>query len=246
MGGAAGDGGRHHRRLFPDEPDRASFAEVRHAVSGRGADVVRRDGRQYRGGLARHRRDRVVRRPDLFRVQGRAGPGADVLSGRGSFHAFELARPVGAGLVFLPVHVAVPASDLPQRHGDDPQVHRFLRAGRLHRDVRAGDLDIGADRHFQPVAAAQPAGRRLGDRSYGECGDADRRLLRGTVAQFRRLLPFRAGREGDEGRQFPGASGQFHRLCHHHRHRHRRHRQGIRRGDHGSRQPSSSASAIPG
>src|SRR6202046_237143 len=32
----AGDGGRHHSGVFPDEPDRTSVAAIRHAVSGGG------------------------------------------------------------------------------------------------------------------------------------------------------------------------------------------------------------------
>src|ERR1700733_6549900 len=31
MGSAVGDGGRHHHRLLPDEPDRAPLVEIRHA-----------------------------------------------------------------------------------------------------------------------------------------------------------------------------------------------------------------------
>ena len=182
MGSAARDGGRHHHRLFPDEPDRAAVAEIRHAVSGGGADVVRRDGRQYRGRPARHCRYRLVRRADLLRVQGRAGAGAGILSRRRGVDAFRFCRPYGARLGQLSVHVVVSASDLPQRHGDDPQVHRFLRPGRLRRDVCARDLDPGADRHVQPVAAAKSASRRLGARAYGERGDVDRGLFRGAAA----------------------------------------------------------------
>jgi len=59
------------------------------------------------------------------------------LSRRRGAHPEQLPRPVRARLVQLPFHVGVSAADLPQRHGDDPQVHRFLRARRLHRDVRA-------------------------------------------------------------------------------------------------------------
>ena len=51
-------------------------AEIRHAFSGRGADVVRRHGRQHRRRSARHRRHRLVRRADLFCLQSRAGAGA--------------------------------------------------------------------------------------------------------------------------------------------------------------------------
>ena len=68
---------------------------------GGGADVVRRHGRQYRGRLARHRRHRLVRRADLFCFQSRAGAGAGVFSRRRSVDAWQLSRPVGAGLVLV-------------------------------------------------------------------------------------------------------------------------------------------------
>ena len=60
--------------LFPDEPDRASVAALRHPVSGGGTHLVRRHGRQPCGHGARRRRHRLVRRADLLRLQG--GPGA--------------------------------------------------------------------------------------------------------------------------------------------------------------------------
>ena len=58
----------------------------------------------------------------------------------------RLRRPRHAGLDQLPVHVVLPADDLPARHGDDPQVHRLLRPGGLRRDVRADGLDPVARR----------------------------------------------------------------------------------------------------
>ena len=165
MAGAARDAGRHHHRLLPDEPDRAPVAEIRHAVSGGRAHVVRRHGRQPRRDGARHRRHRLVRRADLFRLQGGPGAGLDVVSRRRACTHNNFFGLSTLGWVSFPVHVVLPAADLPERHGDHPQVHRFLRAGRLRGDVRAGDLDPGADRHVEPVAAAQSAAARPAQRS---------------------------------------------------------------------------------
>ena len=51
-------------------------------VSGGRADVLWRDGRQSRGDPARRRRHRLVWRANLFRVQGGAGAGPDLVSRR--------------------------------------------------------------------------------------------------------------------------------------------------------------------
>ena len=64
--------------------------------------------------------------------------------------------PRRARLGQLPVHVVLPAADLPARHGDDPQVHRLLRPGGLRRDVRADGLDPLPRR----VRLAEPDARR--------------------------------------------------------------------------------------
>ncbi len=177
--------------------------------------------------FARHRRHRVVRRANLLRLQSRSGAGADILSGRGSVDAFAFHRPVVAGLGLLPLHVAVSTPDLSQRHGDHPQIHRFLRPGCLRRDVRAGDLGFDAERTVESFASTRPAGRGLGAWAYGERGHADRRLLCRAVAQFRRLLPICEKRAGDEARQLLRPSGQLHRLRDHHRDRDGGHREGV-------------------
>ncbi len=66
---------------------------------------------------------------------------------------------IAARLGELPVHVVLPADHLPLRHGDDPQVHRFLRAGRLRGDVRARHLDHVAERGSRACRCSCAAGR---------------------------------------------------------------------------------------
>jgi hypothetical protein len=87
-----------------------------------------------------------------YGVQTGAGAGAHVLSGRAGADAFRICRTFGIGLVLLFIHVVFPAGDLSQRHGDDPQVHRFLRPGGLSGDVNFGRLDFMEGGIFRPFA----------------------------------------------------------------------------------------------
>ena len=179
--------GRHTGGLFPDEPDRASVAAVRHPVSGGRTHRVRRHGRQPRGRGPRRGRHRVVRRANLLRLQGSPGPHRHAGANGSRLDAQQHPRPVNARLVQFPFHVDLSARHFPQRHGADSPVHRLLWPGRLRGHVRDGDMDAVTDRVFQPVAATQPAGR-LGHCDHGrdgERGDADRGLFRGIAAQFR-------------------------------------------------------------
>ena len=245
MAGLAVDGGRYRRGLFSDESDRRPVAAIRRALSGGCAHVVRRDGRQPGGDCARHRRHRLVRRANLFCFEGGRGAGHHALAERGDAAAWRHARPLAARLGKLPVHVAVPASDLPQRHGDDPQIHRFLRPCSLCGDVRVGDLGDFANRTVEPVVAASAAGRGLDTRPHGECRDADRRLFRRAVVEFRRLLTFRQGTRGDEARKLPRPADQFPGLFDHHRDRDRGHRGKCSARPSWTQSASSSGSAIP-
>ena len=129
-------------RLLPDEPDRPAVAARGHPLPGDGAHLARRDGRQPRRHDPRRRRHRLVRRADLLRLQG-GGDDHPALRRprRRRCTNSGFVGPRHARLDQLPVHVVLPAADLPARHGDDPQVHRLLRPGRLRRDVRADGLD---------------------------------------------------------------------------------------------------------
>ena len=66
---------RHPGGLCADEPHRPAVAALRHSLSGGGAHQLRRRRRQSRRGGARHRRHRLVRRADLFRLEGGSGAG---------------------------------------------------------------------------------------------------------------------------------------------------------------------------
>ena len=61
----------------------APVAAIRHALSGGRAHVVRCHGRQPRRRRARHCRHRLVRRADLFCLQGGRGAGHDAMPERG-------------------------------------------------------------------------------------------------------------------------------------------------------------------
>ena len=106
-----------------------------HSLPGDGPGVVRRDGGQPRGHRARSRRHRLVRCADLFRLEG--GAGSDCYAGPrvSGPHAQQHHGPVYAGMVQFPLHVVLPAHHLPERNGAYPPVHRFLRPGRVCRDV---------------------------------------------------------------------------------------------------------------
>ena len=129
LAGSALDDRRHRGGFRPDESHRRAVAEIRRAVSGRGAHVVRRCGRQSRRHGPRHRRYRLVRRADLFRLQGRRGARHHAGARRDSLARRRLPRPVAARLGELSVHVAVPTSHLPQRHGND-SASSSISAGR--------------------------------------------------------------------------------------------------------------------
>ena len=116
--------------------DRPPVGALWHSLPGHGPCIVRRDGRQPRGHRARSRRHRLVRRADLFRLESGAGPcrNADPFVGRP--HAQQHHGAVHARMVQFPLHVVLSTHHLSERDGAHPQVHRFLRPGRLCRDVR--------------------------------------------------------------------------------------------------------------
>ncbi len=66
----------------------------------------------------------------------------------------------------LPVHVDLPGVHLPARDGNNPQVHRLLRAGRLCSDVCADGVDSVAGRPWKPEP---DAGRKGAERWRTVC-----------------------------------------------------------------------------
>ena len=123
-------------RLLPDEPDRPAVAALRHPVPGRwracpSASWAPTSPRIVRGvvgivwyGVQTYFASKAVQVLMLTFVP---APRPD---------AQRLRRPVHARVVQLPVHVVLPARIFLSGMETHPQVHRFLRTGRLRRHVR--------------------------------------------------------------------------------------------------------------
>ena len=210
------DGCRHHGRLFPDEPDRPAVADVRHPVPGGGAHVVRRDGRQPRGRRARHRRHRLVRRADLFRLEGRPGAGLDAVpSGARSADPQQLHRacPRWAGSASCSCGsssfvIFLSGMETIRKFIDfcGPAVYVVMFALAIWILTQTGFSSLS-------LQLSPPAPRDPRPRHDGQCGDADRGLFRGAAAQLRRLRALCAKSErGDEDRQLPRPAGQLPRV----------------------------------
>ena len=132
---------RHRHRHVPDQLGGAAGRRSRRALPGGLPPLLRRLRRQHRRHHPRPDRDRLVRHPDLRRLEGADHRRAQVLPGIRGLRAHALPGPVLSRLVRLPDHVDRPVPGVLPGHEGDHRVHRLGRPGRLLRHVPADVLD---------------------------------------------------------------------------------------------------------